>query len=178
MERIDNICSHPLWLDSIHQITLLEKERVFCRHGVSHLLDVARIAWIENLESELQLPKDMVYAAALLHDIGRHRQYLDNIPHHEASAQIAADILPDAGFDDAEQTEILNAILMHREKDTADTGNIGDSVKIGYNGIRETQNDLAELIRRADKKSRMCALCPAIQSCNWDNEKKNMRIEI
>ena len=40
----------------------------------------------------------MIYAAALLHDMGRVRQYRDGTEHHEESARIAARILPECGF--------------------------------------------------------------------------------
>ena len=36
-----------------------------------HFLDVARLAWIAGLEQGLGLDKEIVYAAALLHDIGK-----------------------------------------------------------------------------------------------------------
>ena len=42
---------------------------------MGHLLDVARLAWIFNLEANQEISKERIYAAALLHDIGRHIQY-------------------------------------------------------------------------------------------------------
>ena len=38
-----------------------EEDRVYCRHGLSHFLDVARIAYIENLERGLGISKDYIY---------------------------------------------------------------------------------------------------------------------
>ena len=37
--------------------------------------NVARLMYIYALEEHLELPKELIYAAALLHDIGRAQQY-------------------------------------------------------------------------------------------------------
>ena len=102
----------------------------------------------------------MIYAAAMLHDIGRHLQYMQGVPHDEGSASIASDILKDSGFDEKEQAEILSAIRMHRNPDAA------------------SRDDLAGIIYRADKKSRICAFCSASDKCNWPESKKNMKITV
>ena len=95
MERANRICSHPLWKWHIEQLREAERERIFCRHGIEHLLDVARIAYIENLEQGYGISQEIIYAAALLHDIGRFLQYSQGIPHEIAGAQIAPEILAD-----------------------------------------------------------------------------------
>ena len=69
MERIHAICNHPVWKESIKKIQALEQERIFCKHNPQHFLDVARLAWIENLEKNLGIEKELIYAAGLLHDI-------------------------------------------------------------------------------------------------------------
>ena len=74
---------------------------------------MARIAYIENLENGLGLAKEEIYAAALLHDIGRHLQYTKGIPHEQASAMEAEGILKDCGFAKEERERILGAILQH-----------------------------------------------------------------
>ena len=94
MERVNAICRHKLWRESVDEIARLEQDRVFCRHDRTHFLDVARLAYIENLERGLGVDKELIYAAALLHDIGRHLQYAKNIPHDEAGAQLAAVFRP------------------------------------------------------------------------------------
>lgn len=160
MEKVDKICSHPLWISSLARIQELESGRIFCRHNTEHFLDVARIAYIENLEKSLHISKEMIYAAAMLHDIGRYLQYLEGIPHDEGSVELSEKILKDCGFEEAEQKDILSAILMHR---TPETG---------------ASDNLAGLIYRADKKSRMCLFCPAFQKCNWSTEKKNLTITV
>lgn len=158
MARVDAITAYPLWRKSVARIAQLEATREFCRHDVTHFLDVARLAWIENLERGLEVPKEEIYAAALLHDIGRHLQYEKGIPHDEASVQLGGQILSDCGFSADAKKRILEAIGGHRNKDT------------------KTRDDLCGLIYRADKGSRMCLLCRAEKECNWSEEKKNRHI--
>lgn len=158
MERVNKICSHALWRSYVITIQELEKERIFCKHDTIHFLDVARLAYIEDLERNLGISKEWIYAAAMLHDIGRHLEYLEGIPHHTASAMLAGDILKDCGFNEQEQVEILSAILLHRTAETA------------------KKDNLAGLIYRADKKSRPCLFCKAEKVCNWSNQKKNHSI--
>ena len=68
MERINKISEHPLWKLNMTQLKEAERDRIFCKHGIEHLLDVARIAYIENLEQNCGVSKEGIYAAALLHD--------------------------------------------------------------------------------------------------------------
>ena len=140
------------------EIARLEQDRVFCRHDRAHLLDVARLAYMENLERGLGVDKELIYAAALLHDIGRHLQYTKNIPHDEAGAQLAEIIMAACGFSPAEREEVAQAILQHR------------------GGGARSRDGLAALRYRADKASRACLICAAEPKCNWSREKKNMTI--
>lgn len=160
MERINRICRHPLWKESVAEIQRLEEDRIFCRHNPAHYLDVARIAYIDNLEKNAGISKEVIYAAALLHDIGRHRQYLEGTPHEEASAELADLILRDCGFTEMEQREIISAISEHRTPETAGKEN------------------LQGLIYRADKASRSCLFCDAFEECNWSMEKKNITLKV
>lgn len=157
---VQRIWEHPLYQESLLTIERLERDRIFCGHDRTHLLDVARIACIENLESGSRIPKYLIYAAALLHDIGRHLQYLDGIPHHEGSALLAEKILPECGFSSGDIEQILDAIRSHRNKDM------------------RTASGLSGLIYRADKRSRCCFACPAEAECNWSKEKKNMILTV
>ena len=84
MERVNKICGHPVWKWHMERLAEYEKDRIFCRHGIEHLLDVARIAYIENLEKNSGISKEIIYGAALLHDIGRYLQYTEGIPHEKA----------------------------------------------------------------------------------------------
>ena len=109
-------------------------------------------------DRSLPISEEIVYAAALVHDIGRYRQYEDGTPHEEASAALAADILLDSGFDEKETHVIIDAVRSHRNA-----------------GIAE-EKSLRGLLYRADKLSRACFACPAQGDCNWSAEKKNMRL--
>ena len=160
MTRVNRIRNHPLYRESLHYIEKLEQERIFCGHNAQHLLDTARLAYIENLERNLGISKEMIYAAALLHDIGRGLQYTEGIPHHEGGVKLAAPILKDCGFTDAESEEILEAIGGHR--DTSAKG----------------KRNLAGILYRADKGSRCCFSCPAQAQCSWSAEKKNMYLTV
>lgn len=156
MERIDQVCRHPLWKRYIAEIETGEQTRRFCRHGITHLMDVARLAWIENLERGLGLPKARIYAAALVHDLGRAGPA--DVPHEQAGLAPAFEILQDCNFSLTERNDILDAISCHRDERTA------------------SRDDLAGLIYRADKASRLCLFCPAEKDCNWTAEKKNMAL--
>lgn len=160
MERVNQICRHPLWIESVNSIRILEQQRIFCRHNIQHFLDVARLAWIENLEQGLGLSKELIYAAAMLHDIGRHLQYTKQIPHDKGSAMLAEEILSDCGFNEEEREQVLSAVLQHRTKET------------------KTENTLAGLLYRSDKKSRACLFCDAQNDCNWSKEKKNLKLTV
>ncbi|MBO5473103.1 MAG: HD domain-containing protein [Lachnospiraceae bacterium] len=155
MERVNKILNHDLYKEYLERNEQAEAERRFCRHNVGHLLDVARIGMLFNLTEAYGLPEELVYAAALLHDIGRFRQYEDGTPHERASAQLAPQILRECGFDDNETDVITEAIGNHRNA-----------------AVLEERN-LNGLLYRADKASRACYICAAAQECNWSGRKKN-----
>lgn len=162
-KRLSFIRHHPLYVSSLHRLEELEKTRIFCRHQTEHLLDVARIAYILNLEGGLGLSRDLIYTAALLHDIGKSRQYEEGIPHETASADLAERILSDMPSDLAftaeEQLQILTAIRGHRKP-------------------RSGAGPLESLLYKSDKMSRTCFACPAEPECNWDSAKKNTEIQL
>lgn len=159
MERVNRIIQHEVFIRELKKLSRLERERMYCRHDIDHLLSVARVAYIAALEENIPLKKDMIYAAALLHDIGRASQYETGIPHDQAGALIAERILTDCGYDAAECTEILEAIGCHRSKKAAE------------------EKPLSRLIYMADKGARACFACKAQDSCNWPMEKKNYRVK-
>lgn len=160
MLRVKKIVENPLWRAEMDRILELERDRRFCRHGIYHLLSVSRIAYIEKLERNLPINKEIIYAAALLHDIGRARQYEQGVAHEEAGADIAKKVLKEAGFNECEIQTVVEAILYHR------------------GGIQETDNELAKIIRRADNKSRSCTFCEAESECYKDWKQKNQGIEV
>ncbi len=160
-KRISFISHHPLYVSSYQKLEELEKDRIFCCHQMDHLLDVARIAYILNLEMELGISRDLIYTAALLHDIGKSRQYEEDTPHEIASAKLARQILADMpanlSFTEEEQQQILTAITGHRR-------------------LRDDAEALELLLYKSDKMSRTCFACPAKPECNWSSKKKNMEI--
>ena len=156
MQRIQTIVSHPLFRDSLRKIEELEQERIYCKHGLPHLLDVARIASILAMDRQMDVPRDVIYAAALLHDIGRLQQYETGENHAAAGIRTAQEILRDTAFDEQEQQAILQAVGKHRKGDTA--------------------HALAQLLCEADDASRMCFACAASDTCYWQEERKNHTI--
>ena len=158
MDRINKIFAHPLYKQAYEKIVFYEKDRIYCGHDLGHFLSVARLAYIKILEENKKIEKEIVYAGALLHDIGRCKEYEEKIPHDIASANLARDILLDCAFSIEEIDEIVTAIQGHR----------------GFNSDEEkVANDLSTILKWADKKSRNCMVCPARCSCKWSEEKKN-----
>ena len=162
MKRADAIGRNPVFRGHLGRIDAAEEDRAFCRHGLPHLLDVARIAWILNLERTCGLRKDVVYAAALLHDIGRSEQYATGEDHDVAGVRIAGEVLDDLPealrFDPLERASILAAVARHRTaRDDEWEGEV-----------------LIPLIEQADHLSRPCYACAAREACYWPRERKNL----
>ena len=159
MDRIDKILNHSLFIYHLQQNEAAEAQRCFCRHNITHFLDVARIGMIINLEENLGVAKEWIYGAALLHDMGKHIQYEDGTPHEISSAEIAEKILGECGFDDKETGVITDAILTHRDESVSN------------------ERNLRGILYRADKASRSCFACKAEADCNWKEGKKNLHIK-
>lgn len=159
MDRVYQIQKHPLFQELCQKLQNEEKNRVFCRHTMEHFLDVARLMYIYSLEDGADIRKDLIYAAALLHDLGRYEQMICGTPHHIAGKQIAEGILQDCGFTDHEIQSVQNAISGHRNQESAASG-----------------DRLSAYLYRADKASRNCFSCSVRSACNWPKEKMNLRI--
>ena len=158
MNKINKILNHDLFKECYAKIEACEKDRKFCHHDMVHFLDVARLATIFNERYHLGIYKELIYGAALLHDIGRFRQYEEGIPHDVASAQIATVILKDCGYNEQEVRYIVEAISNHRDAAVAE------------------QDNLSGILYKADKMSRSCFACKAEKECNWKSDKKNMQL--
>ncbi len=165
MERIERIRNHPLYVSNQQRIDDMEKNRIFCCHGVNHSLDVARILYILVLEQGLSYDKDIIYAAALLHDIGRGLQYEENVSHHEVGARLAEEILVDCDYNEGEITLITEAIAGHHT---------GKSHSESAEGCLDCL--FKDLFYKADKLSRNCFDCKASEDCYWAQEKRNLQI--
>ncbi|MEN3005817.1 HD domain-containing protein [Dehalobacterium formicoaceticum] len=157
MERVQRVLSHPDFDAYMFLNKQQETGREFCCHQLEHALDVARIFYILCLEGDRtgslpdlkelsgQETKELVYAIALLHDIGRWKQYLDrSLDHASEGAVLARPILQDAGFNDREIDLALKAIAAHRDSQAPGLGSF---------------------LYRADKLSRNCHHCPAQDKC-------------
>lgn len=115
MARVNQLIEHKDYISYMEKIDGLEKERLFCKHGFEHGLSVARIAYAYLLEKEgTFLPKESVYAAAFLHDIGRGVEYETGEDHAEASARLALPLLEACCFSSDEIQIILKGIREHR----------------------------------------------------------------
>ena len=161
MKRIDLIISHPDFIESMRRNAKAEATRIYCKHDITHSLDVARIAYIISLESGHIFPQELIYAAALLHDITRWKQYLDGTPHNESAVEPAANILRDCDFSKTEIATVCDAVLHHRNDPLAGDNNI-----------------FSNLIYRADKLSRPCYSCKSADSCKRSEDMRNFVLEV
>ncbi|WP_054740226.1 HD domain-containing protein [Cellulosilyticum ruminicola] len=168
MERVNLILKHKSFMAYVHAIKACENKRIYCKHNMSHFMDVARLTYLKILTAEISLDQSIIYAAALLHDIGKFQQYKESIPHEKASAQLAPAILKDCGYTNAEIKLIVQMIRYHRGF-TLDVDDTNAPISA------ETKRIIA-LFQEADKQSRMCFACNAHSTCNWPNEKKNLEI--
>lgn len=154
--RYQKILKHSLFKEAVRKTESLEKDRFFCRHGMEHIISVARIAYIISLEENTGLSKDIVYAASLLHDIGRPDEYETGISHNRAGAEKALQILNDCGYTPEETEYIVSAVRSH-----------------GHDGYPEGASELEKVLCSADRLSRTCFNCPAHEECNWKADRKN-----
>lgn len=154
MERYQQIICDKEYCKMVRKIEEYERDREFCCHTLSHFCDVARIMYILALEEGSSLEQDIIYATALLHDIGRVWEYEKNIPHEQASVEIARKMLPRYGYEEEEISAVVKAIGAHRVEERQDS-------------------ELAEYLYRADKLSRNCFACKASVGCKWPEEKRN-----
>ena len=159
MDRVNKILENDDFKRLVVDIEELEKDRIFCHHGMDHFLDVARIAVIMASDENIPIDRELIYAAALLHDIGRGEQYRCGTPHEEASAKLAPSILKACDFSDEETGRITEAIRQHGNETVKD------------------RSDLTGILYRADKASRKCFKCAATDKCHKAIEKRVMRIK-
>lgn len=157
MQKVNQLLNDPCFLEYMEKNRKAETDRIFCRHDLTHALDVARIAYILNMEENLLLDKEIIYAAALLHDIGRWLEYENGADHAEASATLAEDLLDKYGFAPRDKAEIITAIGSHRK-----------SVHTAL---------LSDVLYKADKLSRNCVSCGAINKCKKfaNNQKPKLK---
>lgn len=158
MDRVNKILANSLYQEYLEKNNNAEAERQFCRHNMEHFLAVARIAEILNIQENYGQEQEIIYAAALLHDIGRWVQYEDGTPHEKAGSRLAPEILKSCGFTKAESDGIIKAIEDHRREEI------------------KGEKSLSGLLYRADKLSRACFACKMEKECDWKNKKKNLKL--
>lgn len=160
MRRVELILNDRSYQEYLSKNARHEVNRRFCRHDFQHLLDVARVTYILLLEAgELgrlveacglagrEVAREVIYAAGLVHDIARWRQYQTGEDHAEAGAELALPLLTGAGFNHGEIGVILAAVREHR------TGAAKSTL-------------LGERLCRADDFSRPCFQCGARAECH------------
>lgn len=157
MNRINKIINHKKYIEYMDLNKLYEIERIFCHHDIVHLLDVSRIAYILNLESDYGIKKEIIYACGLLHDIGRWKQYEQGLDHADVSSELAYEILVECEFSKEEIYLIQRAIKFHR--------------------VKEHPDQLSKIIYNADKLSRYCYDCHGKQQCKRFKDNKDFFLE-
>lgn len=167
MRYVERLLGDREYLTLVRELEQAEGKRRFCRHGLSHFLDVARISWILVLEQEMKdgaeesvdLPelKEQIYLTALLHDLGRLAELRQGIPHHQAGAELAEYFLTKLGYSGRKRQKILEAIQEHR-------------------GNKKLNHDFINIIKEADNRSRNCFFCQVQAECKWSRERQNQTI--
>jgi putative nucleotidyltransferase with HDIG domain len=151
MKITEEILAHPLFRDSLERNEEAEKERAFCHHDFQHCLDVARVAYCMVLEKNLPIEKDIMYATALLHDLGKWKQYESGLDHAQQGANLAGIILGDIGVEEKISLEIQDAIRTHRYAENK-------------------TSLLGAILYASDKACRPCLFCKSLKECKLFSE--------
>ncbi len=155
MDKIQGIINHPIFIESVNKIAEMEANRLYCKHDRKHFTTVIEIMIKINMEQDLAYTNEQIYAAGLLHDIGKCVQYETGEPHQYAGKKIAENIMIDVGYDRTDISLVLKAIEEHS----------GWIKREGF----------SELLRSADKLSRQCFECNVSEQCKWPLEMRNKR---
>lgn len=149
MARVNQLLDHEDYICYMDKINIRERDRQFCKHGLEHGLSVARIAYAYLLEGgKSTLSKETIYAAALLHDIGRWVEYETGEDHAEVSARLALPLLEACNFSSEDIRVILEGIREHRQ-------HYGGNLTL-----------LGKALALADDWSRDCRYCSAQVLCH------------
>ncbi len=160
MKYVERLLEDKRFREVLEELERLEADRIYCRHDFTHLMDVARIASREQLESGGVADEEQIYLAALLHDIGRAEEYKNGISHAIAGKKLAGEILLHIGYPGQKTEQILAVIEGHRGETPVLQEDPGTEV-------------LVQLIQTADQKSRPCFFCRAADTCKWSSDRKN-----
>lgn len=141
MTRVNQLLEQEDYICYMEKIDVLEKERLFCKHGFEHGLNVARIAYAYLLEKgELLFPKESVYAAAFLHDIGRWVEYETGEDHAEASSRLAIPLLEACQFSSGDTQVILTGIREHRRHHEDNLTLLGEALALADDWARDCRH--------------------------------------
>lgn len=141
LSRVNKILQHTLYEEYSTRNRVAESQRIYCRHGSDHGLSVARIVYIYFLErKEVSLSKEVVYAAGVLHDIGRWLEYESQEDHALVGARLAAPILRDCGFSEQEVEIITQGILEHRLQPSEELSVLGHALALADDWERDCKN--------------------------------------
>lgn len=161
--RFQKIMKHPLFEQSMNRIVQMEKERIYCKHGMEHCLDVARICTLLFVKNNQEADRDLIYGIALLHDLGRSQEG----DHSEASVKMAKTILPECGYEENETELICQVIESH-------SGRIPKATMEQL--LQQKELELKEYFKMADQLSRNCFCCQASDTCKWAESERNQTI--
>jgi len=166
MKRVELLLKDALYIDYIKRNADEESIIKYCQHGLQHHIDVARIAYILVLEhndfnyfvkdsglSGKLAAKECIYAAGLLHDIGKWNEYRTGMDHAAYGSKLTREILPRVFFNPTEVDLISTAIYEHRN-------------------ISRDMSFLGERIHRADNLSRVCSQCEERVNCTKRGNKE------
>ena len=160
MKYVERLLSNEHYQSLIQQLENLEQERTFCKHGFEHSVDVARIAYIMNLEMNFGQDKEELYLSALLHDIGRIEEYQCGMDHQKASEQVADKLLEEIDYPEEKKETILKRVREHR-----------------HLSLEQHEITVDNFFWFADKKARNCFLCKQQEECNWAKSKRTGTIK-
>ena len=190
MNRVDQIMSDSSFIKRIEAIEEGEKDREFCKHGMAHILAVARISYelylecyIDWLEGEYH-HTDMVKDESIIDlndDIERNfwkKDYMKEILYVTA---LLHDIGRCSKYEETMSHReagpiIARPILERTGFSYGEIGDICDAIK-KHGTLPEDEGSLAGILYRADKLSRLCFTCPSKDICDWDDSKKNNNLK-
>ncbi|MCR4956461.1 MAG: HD domain-containing protein [Lachnospiraceae bacterium] len=160
MEYVNRLISNETYMKTMGEIHEMEKSRIYCHHGFNHLLDVARIAYIINLEKGFGYDKEFLYLCGLLHDIGRAKEYITGVSHKQCGVTLAKELLAQIDYPKEKQELILEKVAQHGHAPMPKEGITRDN-----------------FFWFADKRARNCFACKAAGTCNWPMEKRTMEVQ-
>ncbi|MDD6193938.1 MAG: HD domain-containing protein [Lachnospiraceae bacterium] len=165
-EQIDRLLQHPIYRARLECLQELEQDRIYCGHNLEHFMAVGRIAEQVAAANRLLLSKEVIWGAALLHDMGRVEQYQQGISHEKASEAFAREILFSLNWEASDIDVVCEAVSSHGHRQCAQDR---------WERMSELVS-LTEVISFADQFSRKCYQCTVADTCKWTEEEKIKRV--